>query len=101
MRIAHGGLAVADRTARGDHLGQRTVVLAVTARNGTAEDVPARPPDRRGRLDPQDSLTGGVQSDDTSTFIDLDDDVGRAVDDLPELVALPFEGLPEAGPAER
>jgi len=88
-----GRLAIGDRVARRADLGQRAFLGAVTAGDLAPEHVRARPTEGLRSGDPEQPLPGRVQAHDVILGIDLEDEIGRAVDDGFELAALILERL--------
>ena len=63
------------------------------AGDGAAEDIGTAPADGVTDPDAEQALAGRVEPDDPAIAIDLEDDVGRPVDDGRQLAAFALEGL--------
>ena len=95
------GFAIGHRLAGRHDLEQGAVVRPVAARDGAAEHVSAGQAERVADRDPEQALAGRIEPDDPSIAIDLEDDVGRAVDHGRQLATLALEGLAQPGAPER
>ena len=95
------GLAICDRTSRGADLGEWAVLRAVTAGHLATQDVGARSAHSSGGRRPKEPLARRVEADDPILGVDLEDEIGGAVDDGPELVPFAFQRLAQPCSGER
>ena len=94
-------LAIGDRPTRRHDLGERAGSRGMATGDVAAEDLVAGSAEGVAGRDPEQPLAGRVEADDATVAVDLDDEVGRAVDDGRQLAALALERLAQAGTAER